>query len=134
MKKVYFAIILVIGCFLFSGCSNIKEINLNELQSKLKNKETFILEVMRTNCSHCKSFGPKFDEVLKQNKIKAYKIDIDKMSDKEKATFDGIIYVSGTPNVVFIKNGKELERYTRIDGDIGKSTIEKKLKDAGFIK
>lgn len=134
MKKVYLLIILVIGCFLFTGCSNIKEINLTTLQEKMNNKETFILEVMRTNCSHCQTFGPKFDEVLKNNKIKAYKIDTEKMSKKEKAKFDGIIYVSGTPNVVFIKNGKEMDRYTRIDGDVGKSTIEEKLKAAGFIK
>lgn len=134
MKKIYLFLILVFGCFLFTGCSNIKEINLKHLQEKLNNKDTFILEVMRTNCSHCKTFGPKFNKVLKQNKLKAYKIDIEKMSEKEKSTFDGIIYVAGTPNVVFIKNGKEMERYTRIDGDVSKSKIEEKLKDAGFIK
>jgi len=134
MKKVLILITLVVTCFLFTGCGALTEINLKQLEKMMKRKETFILEVMKTDCSHCESFTPKFKQVLKENKIKAYRIDADKMTKKEKSKFDGIIYASGTPTVVFIKKGKTLQNYTRIEGDVPRSVILKKIEDAGFLK
>ena len=134
MKKCFIFIILICSCFLFTGCSSLKEIKLNQLEKMMKNKETFILEVMKTNCSHCKTFTPKFKKVLKDNGLKAYKIDTDKMSKKEKSKFDSIIYVSGTPTVVFVKKGKALQNYTRIEGNVPRSVVLKKIENAGFLK
>ena len=44
-------------------------ITYKELDEKLKNKESFILVISRTDCSHCASFKPKLKTILTDNKI-----------------------------------------------------------------
>lgn len=134
MKKIFLFLTILLGCFLLTGCSSLKEINYSTLKEMLDNKESFILEVVQTDCSHCKEFSPRFDEVLKEYGLEAYKIDTQKLSKEEKKELDSIIYVSGTPTVVFIKNGEETETYNRISGAVSNEKIVKKLKQAGYIE
>lgn len=134
MKKVFLFFTILFSCFLLTGCSNLKEIDYSTLKEKLENKESFILEVVQTDCSHCKEFSPRFDDVLKENDITAYKIDTQKLSTEEKKEFDSIIYVSGTPTVVFINEGEETETYNRISGAVSNEKIIKKLKQAKYIE
>lgn len=134
MKKVFLFLTIVLGSLLLTGCSSIKEIDFSTLKEMLENKESFILEVIQTDCSHCKEFSPRFDKVLKEYDLEAYKIDTQKLSKKEKKEFDSIIYVSGTPTVVFINEGEETETYNRISGAASNEKIIKKLKQSGYIE
>ena len=132
MKKTKL-IILILICILTTGCSNIKTINYKTLKQKLDNKETFILETARTKCSHCKDFTPRFNKILKDNNLKAYKIYLDRLTSKQKVEFNSIMYINGTPTVVFIKNGKETGAYDRIIGAVSNKKIINKLKELGYI-
>ncbi|MGN0973881.1 MAG: thioredoxin domain-containing protein [Bacilli bacterium] len=134
MKKLFLLLTIIFSCLLFTGCSSLKTISLDELKEKLDNKESFILEVIQTDCSHCKEFSPRFKKVLKDNNLTAYQIDTQKLSENEKKEFDSIIYVSGTPTVVFIKDGEEKATHYRISGAVSNDKIIEKLKKAGYIK
>ena len=133
MKKIIF-ILLGISTLFLTGCSNIKTLNYKSLKQKLNNKETFILEVAKTNCSHCKEFTPRLNKILKKYNIKAYKIYTDKFSKKEREKFNSIMYISGTPTVVFIEKGKETDTYNRIVGAVSNIKVIKKLKQMNYIK
>ena len=74
------------------------ELNYKELKTKLDKKESFILVITRTDCSHCAVYKPKLKEVLKDNNIIAYEIATDKLSAKDKAKFNGKIIIKA--NVV----------------------------------
>ena len=131
MKKLKFILVLV-GVLLITGCSksNIKEISYNEYKNLIDNKETFILEVMREDCINCKNFKPKLNEVAKEYNIEVKAISTDNLSDEELDVFG----ISGTPTVIFYKDGKEETTAARIVGDTSKDKIIAKFKASGFIK
>ena len=110
------------------------ELSYKELKSKLEKKDSFILVITRTDCSHCAAFKPKLKEVLRDNNIIAYEIATDKLSNKEKAEFNDIANISGTPTTIFIKNGEEATTTNRIVGDVTTEKIINKLKSQGYIK
>ena len=67
MKNIFKVSLMLLVIFLLSGCSNkyLKEISYNEYNKLIENKESFILEVMSAECSACKNFKPKLEEVTK---------------------------------------------------------------------
>lgn len=137
MKKYIklFSILLIM--FLLTGCSYdcIKEISLDELKTKLENKETFILEIKQDGCSHCEEFNPKFNDVLSENNLVAYAINLTRLKEKKQTDeFNTMYSFTGTPTVIFIKDGEELPIYKRIVGSLDRKDIKKKLISAEFIK
>lgn len=110
------------------------ELSYKDLKKKINKKESFILVVTRTDCSHCAVYKPKLKEVLRDNDIIAYEIATDKLSAEEKANFNDIANVSGTPTTVFIVDGEEATTTNRIIGDVSTEKIINKLKSQGYIK
>ena len=90
--------------------------------------------ITRTDCSHCAVFKPKLKEVLSQNNIIAYEIATDKLSTNEKAEFNDIANISGTPTTIFIVDGEEATTTNRLIGDVTTEKIINKLKSQGYIK
>ena len=133
MKKLILLLLLT-SSFLFTGCSNIKTLNYKSLKRKLDNKETFILEIARTDCSHCQEFTPRLNKILEEYNLTAYQVYTDKFTKTEKQKFDSKIYIGGTPTIVFIKNGKETDTYNRIVGAVPNSKVIKRLKELKYIK
>ena len=124
--------LLVIGILFLTGCSKnyIKEIDYNQYKELISSNKTFILEVMRDDCINCKNFKPKLNEVAKEYNIEIMSISTDNLSDEELDVFG----VSGTPTVIFYKNGKEETTAARIIGDTSKDKIVTKYKASDFIK
>lgn len=125
---------IIIGYFLFSMDDNLVRLSYDEIMEKIDNKESFILCISRTTCSHCNVYKPKLRKVANKYNIKIYYTDVDKYSKNDlkdfsfKISFDG-----GTPTTLFIKNGEEKTTATRIEGDISIEKIVDKLKKNGFI-
>ena len=135
-KKIKF---LLIGMFIvfLTGCGNstntITEIDYSELENLIENKESFILEIVQTGCSHCEEFSPRFTAVLKTNDLTAYSLNLYNMTDDEREKFSELTTsVTGTPTVLFFEDGKETSN--RINGAVDNEKIEEHLKDAGYIK
>ena len=110
------------------------ELNYKELHKKLDKKDSFILVVTRTDCSHCEAFKPKLKTILSDNKIYAYEIATDKLSKDDANKFKSEYNVSGTPTTIFIKDGSEVTVNNRLIGDVSSNKIVSRLKSLGFIK
>ena len=98
------------------------------------NKDTFILVITQTKCSHCAQYKPVLKEVLYEYNLKAYEIDQEKLSKKELGKLKNVANISGTPTTVFIVDGEEINTSSRLKGAVtNKHTIVKRLKAQGYI-
>jgi len=135
-----FAIVMVIiGAIIMKHRENemdkhLVELSINELQEKINNKESFILVITQTTCSHCAEYKPTLKKVLYKYDITAYYIEKDLLSDAEKGQLNEIANVSSTPTTIFIKDGEEKSTNQRFTGNRPESEIISKLKYEGYIK
>lgn len=135
MKKLIVVLLIILSSLIISGCSNdevIKEISYKELEEKINNKESFILELVQTGCSHCEEFSPRFKAILKTNNLKAYSLNLYNLTEEEIERFDNLTTVTGTPTVLFFEDGKETSN--KINGAVSNDKIKEKLKKNGYIK
>ena len=136
MKKIFRLFLLSIVVLLVSGCKNenyLNEISYNEYLKLLESKETFILEVMRTECTACVDFSPKLESVAKKYNIEIKVINTDNLSEEEYGTFYNTTGIEGTPTVLFYKKGEEETTAARITGSVSEEKIISKFKSSGFI-
>lgn len=135
MKKIIIVLLIIISSLIITGCSNdevIKEISYEELEERINNKESFILELVQTGCSHCEEFSPRFQAILKTNNLNAYSLNLYNLTEDEIEKFDNLTTVTGTPTVLFFEDGKETSN--RINGAVANDKIEEELKESGYIK
>lgn len=126
---------IIIGYFIFNKNNNLIKLDYNDIVNKIDNKESFVLCVSRTTCSHCQSYKPKLQKVANKYNIKIYYTDIDTYNKDELNDFNSrITFDGGTPVTLFIKNGEEKTTATRIIGDVSSEKIIDKLKKNDFIK
>ncbi len=136
MKKVLKTLLVITLVILSTGCKKnyLNEISYKEYEKKLNNKESFILEIMRTDCSACISFKPKLTEVVNKYKVTVYFINTDHISDSEKDKLFENTGISGTPTVIFYENGTEETISSRITGSVSTDRIISKFKANDIIK
>lgn len=118
----------------YSNKEALKELSFTELKDKLANKESFILVISQSYCSHCMEYKPKLKEILEKNNIEAFYIEYDLLSDSEKQTIKDNFPFTGTPTTINIQKGKEIDAENRIVGSSTEEKIEKYLKENGYIK
>ena len=140
MNKKFFliitSIIFILLAIFFIFKENriyLKEITYSEYKNKINNKESFIIYFKQNGCSHCASFTPVFEKVLNDYKVTAYFINFSNLSDEDNKSLSNDITISGTPTVVFIKDGKELSGLYRIEGEKERDIIINKLIKTGYI-
>lgn len=110
------------------------ELTFDELEEKINNKDSFILLLSQTTCTHCLEYKPILKKVLAEYDIVAYEIEIDKLTQTEKAKLKDIANAEGTPNTIFIENGEETNTANRIKGTATESKIKSRLKALGYIQ
>lgn len=114
---------------------NLISLNYNEITNKIKKKDSFILIVSRSTCSHCSEYKPKVESIAKKYNIDIYYIDFDlETKDNQEKFLDEYKLDGSTPITLFINNGKQTNLFDRIEGDISKETAIEKFKKMGFIK
>ena len=111
-KKNIIIIIIIglgigLGYLLFNSNSNLIELDYHNLENKINNKESFVVCISRTTCSHCNDYKPKLRKVANKYKINIYYTDIDKYTKTDLKKFNNLIsFDGGTPVTIFIKNGE----------------------------
>ncbi len=130
MKKIV-ALFVIVCCLIVTGCA--RTITYNDLKEKVKNKESFIVEVIQTGCSHCESFQPVFDKFAKDNNIEYVKLNLSNIVGNDSQDLNSKYNIPGTPTILFFKDGKELEEF-KISGEVPVSTLKEVFKKAGYIK
>ena len=129
MKKNIKFLLIGILALILTGCSSSKvitDIDYSKLEEMIDNKESFILEVVQTGCSHCEEFSPRFRAVLKTNEKEAYSLNLYNMTEEESKKFSELTTsVSGTPTVLYFEDGKETSH--KINGAVSNEKIEEFL-------
>ena len=134
MKKVLCLVLLI----LLTGCGNklttYKEINYKELENKLDNKESFVLFIGSSTCSHCKAFKTTIDSVIKKYQVEVFYIDVYELSEDEKNAMNSKIQFKYTPTTIFIEKGVASSAINkRIVGESSYDKVVKKFKSNGYI-
>lgn len=136
MKKFLKVFILIGALVLITGCDSkyLKKISYSTYKEKLENKETFALEIMKKDCTHCKSLKPKLISVVEKYKIKMYYIDTATLSEEDYEKLYQETGIEGTPTIIFYHNGVEETKSSRVTGDCSKDKLISKFKVNGFIE
>ena len=144
MKKMrrwfYFVCVLFCASILtVTACSKqyttYEEVSVDTVFQMLDDKESFILFIGSSTCSHCASFEPKLNQVIKKYQVKVYYLDVNQLTETENAKFNArISYGNSTPVTVFIKDGEEEGSYNRIRGDQDIDMIESMFRKNGYIE
>lgn len=138
MKKV----LLIIASLLFiSGCTSkmtsYQEISYSKLKEMLNNKESFILYIGSSECSHCRVFKYTIDEVITEYQVKVYYLNIVNFNDEKTNELVSLTnFEKLTPSVLFIKDGVENGNsgFNRIVGSKEKEYVVNKFKSNGYIE
>ena len=140
--KLYLIIILVIliGIFLVyklafsnSKYTNLVDINIVELETKIGNNDTFILVLSQTGCSHCNQYLPELNRTLSSYDLEAYILNISELDKENSQTLAKYVNFSGTPTTVFFNDGEEKTTLNRLVGYASKNKIVERLKSLGYI-
>ena len=136
MKKSIKLFLVIMLVLMTTGCGNkyLKEISYKEYHNLIDNKETFILEIMRTGCPHCKSLKPKLENVAKKYNLEIKVINTDNLSNKDSEKLYEETGINGTPTVLFYNDGIEETTASRINGNVTEEKIISKFQANGFIK
>lgn len=86
-----------------------KDINSNELNELLSEKKLVIVDFHATWCGPCKMLGPVIDELINDYQttegVSIVKMDVDNNIDTATK-----YNVRGVPTILFVKDGKEVDR------------------------
>ena len=135
MKKILCAI-AILGIMFLTGCgkyTGYTELNFNELQTKLDNKESFVLVIGSSTCSACAKYEETMKSVIKDNNVEIFFLDLEKLSETEYSKMYSKYVIISTPTTIFIKDGLETSTYDRIIGAASYSDIVSNLKKHGVI-
>jgi predicted bacteriocin transport accessory protein len=105
MKKIFVALTMIL---LLCGCSSKKSletINYSELKEKIENKESFVLYIHKTGCTHCENYEPILKEVLNDYNLTIYSLNTANLSDSESNSVKEKFDLQGTPTLIYVKNG-----------------------------
>lgn len=131
MKKIFLALI---SFLLLTGCGRqYIKINYNELETKLNNKENFVLVIGSATCSACELYEETMKEVMSKNNIDIYFIDLDALNDSERSKVYTKFAYTYTPTTVFIKNGEDSGTHNRFVGAVEYEEIIERLEKLGYI-
>ncbi len=136
MKKIIIIFLLFL-CFGLTACmgpSTYDEISFDDLMEKIDNKDDFLLLIGSSTCTACQGFKPTINKIITEYKMDIKYIDVNKLSDDQSDELLAHFRFSGTPIIVFVKNGKEKDPHNRIVGNQKYSKVVKKLKENGYIK
>ena len=109
-------------------------IKVSDLQEKIKNKDSFILVVSQTGCSHCEQYLPELDRTLDEYDLQANVINLTNLKDEEENTLKQMISYTGTPTTYFFIDGQEKTTLNRFVGYASKDKLVERLQTLGYIE
>lgn len=137
MKKLLKLFLLIVPIImLITGCKNgsYNEIDFETFETLLDKKESFVLVIGSSQCSHCADYEITMDEIINEYGLDIKYINVFNLSEKEKSKLDAKTHYNyATPTTVFFEEGK-LDNTSTIRGNQKKENVVKKLTKKGYIK
>lgn len=130
-------VVVLIGAIIFdvvTSKSYLKEIKYDDLIEKINNKESFVLLISQTTCTHCKNYKPLLKDVANSNEVMVYYVEFDLFTNEQQTAFNKLFNFDGTPTTIFVKDGVEETTAGRINGLASKDKIIAKFKSNGIIQ
>ncbi len=140
---VILIIVIILGAFLIYNfvfqnnnkeSNNLVNINMTDLEQKINSKETFMLVISQTGCSHCEQYLPELDRTLSDYDLKANVLNISNLSDSDSKKLSQYANFSGTPTTMFFIDGEEKTSLNRLVGYASKDKIVERLQSLGYVK
>ncbi len=113
--------------------SKLIDIQVSDFVEKIENKDTFILVISQTGCSHCEQYLPELDRTLKEKNLNAYLLNITNLTKEDSTTLSKYVNFSGTPTTIFFHDGVEKTTLNRIVGYASRNKIIERLQALGYI-
>ena len=147
MKKI---ILMLISLLIITGCDNSVfkkyevvnkssekhtttiELTYDEYEAKIKNKDSFVLLMWQTGCSHCISFEPTLNKIISYYNLEIYSINLKNVSDYEYSKIENKTYITGTPTTVVFKDG--VTQTKKLIGDRDTETVLEFLTRYNYLK
>lgn len=132
MKKFFWICICIM---LLSGCSSsyqrdtqageVVTLSVTDMETKINNKEDFVVVFAQSWCTHCKAFNAMLQEYLPNHHVIVYEVVLDKDPDlsREKAIEIVQSYfpdMTGTPSIYYLEEG-EIKNKMDTSGENGLS-------------
>lgn len=132
MKKI---LLFLIGLFLITGCGqrNYTQLSYAELETKLNNKEDFVLVIGSSTCVACEDYEETMKDIMTKNDIEIFFLDLNALTDEENTKAYSKFHVNSTPTTIFIKEGEETSTYNRIVGAGEYNDVLDKLQQLGYL-
>lgn len=92
--------------------NTLEDISLKELKQLFQTDKKSILVLVKDGCAYCSDIEPKLTEALNSLNLKAYRINVSKLSSNELEESYKYIEYEGTPTIFIINNGKAIHTLT----------------------
>ncbi len=112
--------------------SNIEQLSFKNFKRKIENKESFVILISQTTCSHCIAFKPIYNEVFKKNNTVGYELDLLTLTQDERLEFVNMLEIDGTPTTLIYIDGVVQEE--KKIGVITETDLTNYLSKYGFIR
>lgn len=125
-----------LGAFFFFNKNKttlVKEISISELRTKIDNKDTFILVITQTGCSHCAAYAPVLESVSQKYNVTFYEVNQTDLSNEDTAYLKSVANISGTPTTIFYSAGVEKTTTNRLVGSVTEKRLISALTTQGYI-
>ena len=148
MKKI---ILMLISLFLITGCGNNSvfkkyegvnksnekhtttiELTYDEYEAKIKNKDSFVLLMWQTGCSHCISFEPTLNKIITYYNLEIYSINLKNVSEEQYSKIENKTFITGTPTTVVFKDG--ITQTKKLVGDRDTEAVLEFLSKFNYLK
>lgn len=153
MKKILLCMLLmvgVVGCGSDSskststielekkGDGDVRSLTLEEMNNKIKNKESFIVVFTLTTCGYCIDFFQESQDYIKEIGLPLWDVVLDEEPRDANENLD-IIHkhfpsFSATPSIYYVENGEPKDFLEADKEKVDKERFEKFLKENEIIK
>lgn len=142
-KKSFLPLIIALS-IMVSGCGKfynrdtrpgeIIKISMEEMETMMKEKETFTLVVTRDYCKYCAEFYELMESYLKNHHVKIYDVNIDenfgaKSDENIEKIEDMFPDFVGTPGIFYIEDGKLVNQLDNESQDLTKTLFDNWVQD-----
>lgn len=144
MGKKSFLLLIIALSIMVSGCGKfynrdtrpgeIIKISMEEMETMMKEKETFTLVVTRDYCKYCAEFYELMESYLKNHHVKIYDVNIDenfgaKSDENIEKIEDMFPDFVGTPGIFYIEDGKLVNQLDNESQDLTKTLFDNWVQD-----
>ncbi len=110
------------------------KISMEEMETMMKEKETFTLVVTRDYCKYCAEFYELMESYLKNHHVKIYDVNIDenfgaKSDENIEKIEDMFPDFVGTPGIFYIEDGKLVNQLDNESQDLTKTLFDNWVQD-----